>query len=73
MQKTAVISDIALDEFENARQGVRDLLKLIPEESKEYILNDEEAEDLADAYLKEGAITKSFTRTHFTLPLRQST
>ncbi|MEO5570065.1 MAG: type II toxin-antitoxin system VapC family toxin [Bacteroidia bacterium] len=59
-KKIAVISDITLDELENARQEVRDLLKLIPEEAKEYVLNDEEAEELADAYLKEGAVTKKF-------------
>ncbi|MCK9403841.1 MAG: type II toxin-antitoxin system VapC family toxin [Chitinophagaceae bacterium] len=56
----AVISDVTLDEIENARQEVRDLLKIIPEESKEYVLNEKEAEYLADAYLKEGAITKKF-------------
>lgn len=59
-KKIAVISDVTLDEIENARQEIRDLLKLIPEDSKEYVLNDEEAENLADAYLKEGAITKKF-------------
>lgn len=59
-EKIAVISDITLDEIENAKQEVRDLLKLIPEESKEYVLHDEEAEDLANAYLKEGALTKKF-------------
>lgn len=59
-KKIAVISDVTLDEIEHARQEIRDLLKLIPEESKEYVLNDEEAEDLADTYLKEGAITKKF-------------
>ena len=59
-KKIAVISDITLDELENARQEIRDLLKLIPEKAKEYVLNDWEAEELADAYLKEGAITKKF-------------
>jgi len=49
-----------LDELENARQEVRDLLKLIPENSKEYVLNNVEVEELAVAYLKEGAITKKF-------------
>ena len=59
-KKIAVISDITLDEIERARQEIRDLLKVIPEEHKEYIFNDEETEDLADAYLKEGAITKKW-------------
>ncbi len=48
-KKTAVISDITLDELENARQEVRDLLQIIPESSKEYVLNDEEVEELAVA------------------------
>lgn len=59
-KKIAVISDVTLIEIDNAKQEVRNLLKLIPEESKEYVLNDEEAEDLANAYVKEGAITKKF-------------
>lgn len=59
-KKIAVISDITLDELENARKEVRDLLNFIPEISKEYVLKDEEAEELAEAYLKEGAITKKF-------------
>ncbi|MEI8203523.1 MAG: type II toxin-antitoxin system VapC family toxin [Bacteroidota bacterium] len=59
-KKIAVISDVTLDEIENAKQEVRDLLKLVPEAAKEYVLLDEEAEDLANAYLKEGAITKKF-------------
>ena len=58
--KMAVISDITIDELNNARQEIRDLLNLIPEEYKEYIVKDEETEYLADAYLKEGAITEKF-------------
>ena len=60
IKQIAVISDITLDELDNARQEVRELIKLIPEEAKEYVLNDQEAEELANAYLKEGAITKKF-------------
>lgn len=59
-KKIAVISDITLDELERARREIRDILKLIPEEHKEYIFNDEEAEELANAYLKEGAITRKW-------------
>ncbi len=55
-RKIAVISDITIDEINNARQEVRDLLNLIPEEHKEYIFKDEETEYLAKTYLKEGAI-----------------
>jgi len=59
-KKIAIISDITLDELENARKEVRELLKLIPEVNKEFVFNDEESEYLAKAYLKEGAITKKF-------------
>lgn len=59
-KKIAVISDITLDELERARQEIRDIIKLIPDEHKEYIFNDEEVEKLADAYLKEGAITRKW-------------
>ena len=59
-EKIAVISDVTLDELENARQEIRDQLKLIPGKSMEYVLNDKEAEDLANAYLRERAITKRF-------------
>ncbi len=56
----AVISDITLDELENARAEIRSLLQLIPEEFKEFILKNTEVEQLANTYLKEGAITKKF-------------
>jgi predicted nucleic acid-binding protein len=39
-KKIAVISDVTLVEIDNAKKEVRDLLQLIPEESKEYVLND---------------------------------
>ena len=36
------------------------MLKLIPEERKEYVFNDPEAEELGEAYLKEGAVSRKF-------------
>ena len=47
-KKIAVISGVTLEKIENAKQEVIDLLKLIPEESKKYVLNDAEVEELAD-------------------------
>jgi predicted nucleic acid-binding protein len=58
--KIAVISDITIDEINNARHEIRDLLKLIPEEYTEFIIKNEETENLAKAYLTEGAITAKF-------------
>lgn len=59
-EKMAVISDVTLTEIESARLQVRNLIKLIPVENIEFVLNEPEAEELASAYLKEGAITKKF-------------
>lgn len=58
--KTAVISDITLSELEFARHEVRDLLKRIPETHKEYVFNDQETEELANAYITEGVVTQKF-------------
>lgn len=58
--KTAVISDITLSELEFARHEVRDLLKRIPEIHKEYVFNDQETEELANAYITEGVVTQKF-------------
>ena len=55
----AVISDITLDELSFARTEVRNQLDTLPTESKEYVLNDGQSEELADHYIKEGAVTKS--------------
>ena len=59
-KKIAVISDITLDELELARKEIRDLLDIIPVDAKEFVINTEETEELAGAYLKEGAITKKY-------------
>lgn len=59
-KKIAVISDVTLAELERAPPRIGDSLKLIPETFKEYIINDDEAEALAKAYLREGAITKKW-------------
>jgi len=55
----AVISDITLDELSFARTEIRNLLDTLPNESKEYVLNDGQSENLADHYIKEGAVTKN--------------
>ena len=56
--KIAVISDITLDELSFSRLEVRIHLDTIPNNFKEYILNDEESEELADLYIKEKAVTQ---------------
>lgn len=56
--KIAVISDITLDELSFSRTEVRIHLDTIPNNFKEYILNDEQSEELADMYIKEKAVTQ---------------
>jgi predicted nucleic acid-binding protein len=56
--KIAVISDITLDELSFSRSEVRSHLDIIPKAHKEYILSDEQAEELADLYIKEKAVTQ---------------
>ena len=56
--KIAVISDITLDELSFSRPQVRNHLDTIPNDFKEYILNDEQSEELADQYIKERAVTQ---------------
>ena len=54
-----VISSLTLAELENAPKPVQDILKRVPSEFVEYLEFSEDANDLANAYLKEGVITKS--------------
>ena len=56
--KIAVISDITLDELSFSRAEVRNHLNTIPADFKEYVLNDEQSEELADQYIKERAVTQ---------------
>lgn len=56
--KIAVISDITLDELSFSRPEVRNHLDTIPNESKEYVLDDKQSEELANQYIKERAVTQ---------------
>jgi len=58
--KIAVISDITLDEISFARLEVQQKLKTIPEKNKEYLLYDENAENLAEQYINEKAVTRKY-------------
>ena len=55
--KIAVISDITLDELSFSRDEVRSHLDTISIDHKEYVFNDEQAEELAVKYIKEKAVT----------------
>ena len=59
-KKIAVISDVTLDELEQAREEVREQIEKIPVAFREYVLSDEEAEFLAEKYIKEKAVSSKF-------------
>ena len=58
--KVAVISDITLDELEEAPAKVRDIIETIPGENLEILMKDEEVDFLADLYVQEEAITNKY-------------
>lgn len=55
--KTIMISDLTLKELELARAEVRDKLSEIPEVNVTMVLVDDEVIQLAETYIKEGALT----------------
>jgi hypothetical protein len=57
-KKIAVISDITLDELSFSRAEVRNHLEVIPKVFREYVLNDDETEELAEKYISERAVTR---------------
>jgi len=59
-KKIAVVSDITLDELENAPELIRKQIDKIPGEFLEYVLNNEESEFLAEKYIKEKAVSIKF-------------
>jgi predicted nucleic acid-binding protein len=59
-RKIAVISDVTLDELSNAPEKVQDIISTIPEQFIEVITSSNESEDLAELYIKEGAVTRKF-------------
>ena len=58
--KTMVISDLTLKELEEAPPNVRSLSEEIPEESREFVILDDEATMLAHHYIEDGAITEKY-------------
>ena len=58
--KIAVISDITLQELEIAPEIVRLQLKDLPSPRQEYVILDDEASQLAQAYLREGVVTDKY-------------
>ena len=59
-RKTAVISDLTLREIELAPADVRAVLDRIPQGSKEYVVLDREAMDLAEQYIQEDIVGRGY-------------
>ncbi|MBS4028890.1 MAG: hypothetical protein KGZ58_09645 [Ignavibacteriales bacterium] len=55
--KIAVVSDVMLEELEDAPENVQKRYREIPSENKESIILDDEARALANVYLKEKIVT----------------
>jgi len=56
-QKIAVVSDLTLDEIEKAPQEVKNLLSSFKENEIEYVSLNDEAQQLAQSYLKHKAVS----------------
>ena len=56
-RKLAVISDVMLSELLDAPARVRELLQSLPATSRIHVFIDDEARELADRYIAEGALT----------------
>ena len=57
-KKIAVISDVTLEEIDNAPKKVRENLNRIPRINIEFILLNQEAKDLSYSYINEGIVSK---------------
>jgi len=60
-QKIAVVSDITYREIELAPKNVQNILFSIPDAYKENIITDPEVEELANNYIKSGAVSPKFS------------
>lgn len=59
-KRIAVISDVTLDELSDAPKRVQDNFKTIPDHFMEILVSDSDSRNLADLYLKEGAVSGKF-------------
>ncbi len=59
-KKILVLSDLTLKELEFAPTPVQEVIQLVPEVNREYLLFDDEAQFLAAKYLEEGVVTEKY-------------
>ena len=58
--KIVVLSDITIEELEDAPEKVRNVITRIPKENIESVFLDYQGQQLAELYIKEGAITRTY-------------
>jgi len=56
--KIAVVSDLTLQELDDAPEEVREILSELPSQAVEYVFLSAEAIALADAYIAQGVVTE---------------
>lgn len=59
-RKTAVISDITLDELSDAPENIQNNFRKIPENNIEMLISDKDTRKLADQYIIEGAVSRKY-------------
>ena len=59
-KKILVLSDLTLKELEFAPTPVQEVIQLVPEVNREYLLFDDEAQFLAAKYLEEQVVTEKY-------------
>jgi len=58
--KVLVLSDLTLEELEEAPMDVRDVIDRVPSENVRYVLLNEEGRNLASKYIMEGVVTAKY-------------
>lgn len=59
-KKIAVVSDITLDELNDAPEKVKNNFEAIPDETIEILTSDSDSRELADKYILEKAVSQKF-------------
>ena len=59
-QKIALISDVTLEELEEAPEKIRKIINKIPDRWKEFVILTDEAKALSDKYIQEKIVSKKY-------------
>lgn len=58
--KIVVLSDLTLREIEDAPDNVKEILRNLPDTSKEFVILNDEAKTLARHYIEEGVVSEDY-------------